>query len=175
MGRLAALGGKIFDRPTAARAQAGNRVAVLGLRVHGPVVTEAVDEAPVEHMTALELFGARVGADPARRCRVEAEIGRRGMQNPRPGEPGHWAAFRDAYGLIRALQAAEQAVRQADHAYAYAFSDRERDCFPGGYGAFKAARLEACTEAQARLAALADFAARFPLVAGLRAARSWPY
>jgi hypothetical protein len=175
MARLAVLGKKVFDRPATAHASAGNRAAVLGLRLHGAAPAPAIAEAPTERMTALELFECRDAADPARLCRVEAEISRRRTRDPRPGEPGHWAAFKDAYGLIRALQAAELTARQADHAYAYAFSDSERDCFPGGYGAFKAARLEACIEAQAKLAALADFAARFPLVDGLRAARSWPY
>jgi hypothetical protein len=154
----------------ALRATLGQRTRRLGLRVYssGPSGHEA--ELPLDRLTAFELYRRQAVAGDG--APLEAEIERRHRLAPQPGEAGYWAAFNDAFSLVRGLAAAERAAAEADYAYATSFSDEARDRFDGSFAEFKAARLDRCVEAHDAVAALRDFAARFPLVAAMRTTRA---
>ena len=142
----------------------GQRAAILGLRL----LPDAT--APLGQLAAFDLY-RRLGT-ATERAEIEAEIARRRNLDPAPGSTGYWQAFKDAYALIRGLEAAEAAVARADHDFAYSFSDGERNRFDGSYAEFKAARLDRCVEAHEQLAQLRDFARAFPMVAKLLAAKA---
>ncbi len=147
-----------------ARRSTGQRAAILGLRL----LPDAT--APLGQLTAFELY-RRLGT-AEERAGIEAEIARRRGLDPAPGSTGYWQAFKDAYALLRGLEGAEATVARADHDFAYTFSDGERNRFDGSYAEFKASRLDRCVEAHEQLSALRAFAAAFPLVGKLLAAKA---
>jgi hypothetical protein len=144
--------------------------ANLGLRLHNADRPARRADLSLARASALELYERHVEAgDALRRRHIEVEIRHRLDLDPQPGQAGYWAAFNDAYSLIRGLEAAERAAHDADHAYANSYCDEASDCFDGSYAEFKAVRLDRCVDANDRLAALHRFAQRFPMVAALRA------